>query len=286
MRSGNSYLWWALAVLAGAGLLPAALYFFLLSPRVAKLTPPFRPVAHFYENPKISLNQIRLKVFYVVPRNKTVLPDWQTPIQSALKDAVRFHTLEFQGSSVLNYDIFPEPVVLTEDNLAYDTTSTNRGNPYALLRISDELGRRAFRADGDLYTPNFLAGEPNEYQVLGIVYEGVGDAGSAIYESDLSSASEIAKQLGVPESAVAVVHLEKVNGFFLLNRDFLTNEKYRSYGATLMYHEFAHTLGLPDGYDVLTNAVWTSDIMGGGRYDPIGTAYLDQKSLHGLGILP
>lgn len=246
-----------------------------------------KPAAHFYKNPRINLARVVLKVFYVVPQNRKdkIDPNLEETLENTLEKAAAFHKIQFRELSELKYDIFPKPIILKEENGFYDTEDTNRGNPYALLRVSREVNDRVFIKGGDLYDEEFVRVEEGEYPVMGLIYEGVGASGSAIYESELNSAAEIARQLGIPESEVKVVKIKEVDGFFILNREFLTNPELSLHGVTTLYHEFGHTLGLPDNYNTETNQPFYMDIMGGGREETIELMYFDRLSLRDMGVL-
>lgn len=269
-----------------AGGVAAALWFFASREEVEP--PPLsEPIPHFYKDPTRPIETIRLKVVYAVPKNKTrdLYADWRPRLEGALDEAARFHHLQFRGLSKIVYDIFPEPVVLKNDNRFYDTDRTDLGNPKALIAVGEEIEERVLRSGGDLTREDFRETEEGEYPVLGLLYEGVGAAGGVIYESELESVSEIAARLGIPESVVYKVDITTVDGFFILNRKFLSDAPERKLGSTLLYHEFAHTLGVPDEYDIGSDVPYTNDVMGAGRKKPIDATYLERGTLRELGVL-
>ena len=258
-----------------------------LTPETVVRAPAQARQAHFYKNSNVSIRDIVLKIVYVVPksfRGKTVA-DFASALQPHLDEIVKFHGLQMRGLSGVRYEIFAAPVILEHENGFYDTANTDRGNPEGLLNISAEVYRRVFSPGGDLYDERFAAKDSGEYPVLGLIYEGVGTSGSAIYESELDSAGEIAKQLGIPVSGVRIVGLNNIEGFFILNREFLTREEYVYAGDSILYHEFAHTFGLADSYNEETNQPIFMDIMGGGRNDPLKIAYIEKATLRDLGIV-
>jgi hypothetical protein len=239
---------------------------------------------HVYKNSDKSIADIKIFAFYAVPKNKVgqLEPHWKDQFQAVLDDAVKFHDLQFRGRSQLTYVIFPEPIVLENDDIFYDTTTTDGGNPHGLINISEEINRRILEKGGDLYREQFAKTGSSEYRVMGILYEGVGASGGLIYDSSLQSAEEIAGQLGVPESIVYVVNITNVEAFFLVNRDYLIQNQLKSYGSSIFYHEFAHAFGLPDAFDE-ENAPYVSDVMGTGRYKPIENTYIDKSFLTAMG---
>lgn len=276
----------AIFLLCFAGGVVVALWFFASR---EEIEPPLltEPVPHFYKDPTRPIETIRLKLVYAVPKNKIadLYADWRSRLEETLDEVVRFHHLQFRGLSKIVYDIFPEPVILENDNIFYDTERTDFGNPKALIAVSEEIEKRLFQSGGDLTREDFREAGEGEYPVLGLLYEGVGAAGGVIYESELESPREIAARLGIPESVVYVVRITSVDGFFILNRKFLSQAPERKRGSTLLYHEFAHTLGLPDEYDIESDVPSTNDIMGAGRKKSIEVTYLERDTLRELGVL-
>lgn len=202
--------------------------------------------AHFYKNPEISINKIKLKVFYAVPKDRIgeLDPNFVSVTTPVLEEAVSFHKIQFRGLSSLDYEIYPEPIILTEDHTYYDTENTNRGNPEALRRIVPEIENRV---------PDFLVKSRDEFPVIGIIYEGVGASGA--------------------EEA------------FILSRSFLTKPEYEIFRSSLLYHEFGHTLGLPDEYDTTTNSPFSEDIMGSGRRKSLKANYIKRDLLRNMGVI-
>lgn len=100
---------------------------------------------------------------------------------------------------------------------------------------------------------DFLKAEEDEFTVIAIIYEGVGASGT--------------------------------DGAMILSRSFLSDEQYRSFRSSLFYHEFGHTFGLPDGYDLQHSTPHSNDIMGIGRGKPIDTTYIDRELLKDMGVI-
>lgn len=242
---------------------------------------------HVYKDPSKPIAIIALRIFYAVPKNKadTIKPDWQKAFKSALDKIAAFHSVQFRGLSKIEYKIFSSPVILKNDNLFYDTGLTARGNPKALIAIAEEIENRVFKTGGDLYDANFASRDPNVYPIMGLIYEGVGAAGGIIYESELESEEAIAKRLGVPQSIIYKVNVESAEGFFILNRAFLTEAQYQNLGAAVLYHEFGHAVGFPDTYSEETDVPFSNDIMGGGRRQPLEISYIGGELLKGAGVI-
>lgn len=267
----------------------AAIYFFVGVPKVYNEEQRLESSApHVYENPERSIEEIKIVAAYFVPRNKSEEKNdnWQIVLQRTLLKLQEFHVLQFQGKSRVAFEIYPEPIIGLKDSIEYDTEITQGGNPRALLKVAEELEDRVFGADGDLFRKNFGKFGGNVYPVLAIMYEGVGASGGVIYESELEAESDIAREVNVPESLIYIVDVTSVDGFFLLNRVFLDDPEYREKGESIFTHEFYHTLGVPDAYEVpgVYETPVSQDIMGAGRFRPIEKTYLDKNTLHKFGL--
>lgn len=100
---------------------------------------------------------------------------------------------------------------------------------------------------------NFLKADKGEFLVIAVIYEGVGASGT--------------------------------DGALILARAFLSDAQYQPFRSSLFYHEFGHSLGLSDQYDLETNQPFSNDIMGSGRRRPIEVNYIDKALLQGMGII-
>ncbi len=243
--------------------------------------------SHLVGNTERSIAKIRIKAFYVVPKDKADEPYefWRARVAQTLEDAAAFHTLQFRGASTLTFDIFPEPLILEQRAEFYDTDRSDFGNPRGLLAIGEEVEKRVFLPDGDLFGGTFAKFDEGEYPVAAFFYEGVGAAGGIIHESGLESVSDIARELGLPQSVIYKVAINSFDGFALLNRKYISDEAEPGIGSSLFYHEFAHTIGAADRYDAATDAPLSGDIMGSGRRRPIRATYLDREVLKEMGVI-
>lgn len=124
---------------------------------------------HFYQNPKVSLRDINLKIFYVVPNNLQAAESWHSDIAGVLDEVVKFHEVQFHNASRLSADIYPSPVILSREDIFYDTPNTDFGNPQGLKNIDLELEARF---------PKFLQVPSNSYLAMAIIYEGLGASGA------------------------------------------------------------------------------------------------------------
>lgn len=249
--------------------------------------PSFASRIHAYNDPAENLEKIRIKTVYAVPkdRKKDIKTNWPEATRQTLEKIAAFHEIQFRGKSKIFFDIYPEPVILENDNSYYNSNSTAKGNPSALISVSEEIEKRMFKKEGGLYNDSFAGFGPSEYPVLGIIYEGVSASGGGIYYSDLATREDIAKSIGLKPSDIHIVNIESVDGFFIVSSDFILKKEYEFSGPSVIYHELGHVFGLPDRYDDLTNTPFSSDIMGAGREKALETAYLDRKSTREMGLM-
>ncbi|MEK7629929.1 MAG: hypothetical protein AAB432_00900 [Patescibacteria group bacterium] len=245
-----------------------------------------KPTAHFYRDSSVPISDINLKVFYVVPANRTanILSNWREVIENNLAKVSAFHVLQFRGLSRLTYDIYPEIVILKNNEDIYNSKA-NGGT--VIISIAEELSRRVFTPSGDLYNADSVPSGENKYAVLGLVYEGenftVFNGGIVKPASAKESVHDFSLLSGVPESIIFKADLEKIKGFFLIGRDNLINSP-TAIGSTQLYEIIAHTFGLPDAINSV-GVPLSDDLMGLGRVKPIENNYLSRKTLKDLGVL-
>lgn len=241
--------------------------------------------AHLYRNSDVSIGKIKLAVFYAVPSDRIngIYGDWQGIANKSLAKISDFHKLQFRGRSEINYEIYPKPVILENGGSFYD--SNNNGNSQALMLVAEEIEKRVFKKDGDLFRKNFSIFGQDDYPVFGIIYEGFGAVGGVIEESGLRSSQEFAKLKGLPDSVVFKVAVESADGFFLLSRNYLSDTEYEFSGLSFLYHEFAHAFGVQDYYDQKTGLAFSNDIMGAGLRRPFESNFINSAILKELGVI-
>ena len=144
--------------------------------------------------------------------------------------------------SALRYAIYPKPVAGIESSAFYDGFNTANGNPGAIKKIFLETAPRVFNPNGDMYDAKFTRRQSDELPIRVFVYQGVGAS-----------------------SGVLSV---------IMSYDYFTKT---NYGATTLYHEILHNLGVPDEYDYVTGNDYSDDIMGGGRTKPISQTYIREE---------
>jgi len=261
------------------------MYFWVGVPSVVPNGMPEPSTLHFYGDPGHTLSDIVVYAVYFVPENKKALiaENWRGLLETNLAKLRAFHSLQFGERSQIQYSIYPDPIIGMSENVTYDMDDTTNGNSRALITVSQELEKRIFDSGGDRFRSDFAERPSNAHPVLMVLYEGVGASGGMIYNSEFESAAEIAKEHGLQESTVFVVNVASVDGFFLLNREFLSG-RYGPFGASLLAHEFYHTLGVPDQYAVPNGAPLSPDIMGSGRFVPIEKTYIGRDLLRNLGL--
>jgi hypothetical protein len=197
---------------------------------------------HYFGVPAVKVPHIKLEVMYVVPGDQDVDPRFREVLASALSDVQRFHLREFANLSSLRSVLYPSPIRGWEPSSFYDGSDTGSGNPGAIRRIFNETAARVYNPDGDLYDAAFVKRKDNELPVRVFVYEGVGASS------------------GVLSAIVSYDYFTKTD-----------------YGATTLYHEVLHNIGVPDAYDYFTGVSHADDIMGAGRTRPILETYVREE---------
>lgn len=222
---------------------------------------------HLYNNPQISLRKINLLVFYVSPPGLSS-NNWYENIKEVLEKIKAFHYLQFKKLSIIDYKIYPQPLIFDIKN----KQSFEEGNHNLLkaIKIAEEIETQIIQKKID---KNFIPLSNNSYNVLGIIYEGAGLYGGLISEKKISL---------VERNFTQETSLHKFQGFVFISIDYLTKEGFKKIGPTLFYHELAHTFGIPDQYD--PQQIFSLDIMGRGRWEILENNYLDHQTLVKMGI--
>jgi len=216
---------------------------------------PSHPAPRHYIDSSLKLDEIKVSVVYFVPKNKISFFNEElfNSARRSLEKLRAFHLIQFDSRSQLSFEIFPETVAGQSDSLDYDSEFTQHGNPHAISRVTEELESR-FEFVRNIRNNSGLssAGGRQVYQVLLIIYEGVGASGS--------------------------------ENVALISRKFLTELQFTENGASVLAHEFYHTLGIPDAYDLDSGYAQSEDLMGRGRDRSLDRTYLDAVILRRMGI--
>ncbi|MFH0890439.1 MAG: hypothetical protein V1856_00200 [Candidatus Liptonbacteria bacterium] len=166
----NRYLVYYLALLIAVVFAASCYWFWRMTiGRDYEVTERVLPRLHLYDDPAAGLARVKIRAYYVVPQNRKdqIEPGWFEQIEQALKESVIFFQAQFRDYSEISYEIYPNPVILAENNAVYDTEKTDHGNPHALQRIESELlSRGILEENGD-----------EIFRGSAFIYEGVGASG-------------------------------------------------------------------------------------------------------------
>lgn len=206
----------------------------------------WRPGAsiHFYKEPAISLRQIRAQVVYAVPSDRA--PDAAVNAWPAFVTTTLAEMVRFHTLQFRGLSALQYELVPEPFRLDNDHLWYDSSS----TNRGNPHALEAVTRELERRRP--LPSAPGEFPVRLIIYEGVGASGA--------------------------------EGAALLSRSFFTNEQYAPIRSALFYHEFGHTLGLPDQYDAASNRLFSNDLMGGGRFKPLPTDYLDPALLADMGL--
>lgn len=263
----KSYL---VILLASAAALAVLFWFWQTRQNPKSVFKPSALALHYAGKPDIPIKKIAIRAVYFVPQDAASSSDfWLKPLASALDQTASFYSKQLNGGANISYKIYPQIIVGQQPSSFYDGSSTSLGNPNALLSIRRELEARLFSQTGDLYQQQFSSTDGDQFPVLAVLYEGVGSSGTLPDEGDSHAAPGSADSL----SAMMVA------------RVFLTDDAYQDFGVTFFAHEFGHTIGLADGYDTATGNPSGDDIMGAGRFRPLGYTYLSKENKLSLGLI-
>lgn len=206
---------------------------------------------HFFNDQDKKIENINLKIYYFVPKDKSAYnySDLTLLLSSVAENLMFFHKSTFSSLSRIDYSIYKEPVFGFSNSDFYNGDNTNNGNPNALEAILKEIEMRG-QAGGDL--ADFGRLNDSDFNVVYIIYEGIGASG----------ASNVA----------------------LLNRRYLTDPEYNENNSAYFAHEFYHTIGVPDGYDLSTGTSTSADLMGLLKDTDLKKNFLDNEITKNMGI--
>ena len=197
-----------------------------------------------YKDTTRSIKNILVQAIYAIPTGAIVHNDWQNKISSNLLNIQKAQQRIFNNQSNIDFQIYPVVVNITDINRDFLTqvakgivSQSNAQNSYA-LKPKDFLDNNIYTDANLKEYPSFfnkaLSGQDTKQydQISSLVYLEVGG-------NTKNSAQKY-------ESGYAFTGPALLNGNFFgiigmdLSQDISTNSE--------SYHEFMHTLGLPDEY--------------------------------------
>lgn len=220
-----------------------AMYFWIGVPRIYKEPVPHLQQPYYYRDKQTSISEIKITALYFVPKNKT------GAAISDWKEKLEKNLKKLQKFHSLQFQ--------GRSNVSYEIypepVAGFEENIFYDTDVTQHGNPEALRRITEelerrkIFSPE----ERGAYPVLAIMYEGVGASGGG--------------------------------NTALVSRVFLADPRYELSGAAVLAHEFYHTLGVPDAYDLVTAAPLSDDLMGLERRGVLERAYLDKAVLKEMG---
>lgn len=257
-----------LAILIVLTLLISGFYYYSLTYTPKEKTGlyiPKKPSLHLANDNTKSIYDVNIKVVYFTPVDLEPLTNWEWKdgINKTMEDVARFYNLQLGNR--IRYNIYPNVVVGKETHAFYDGEKTDNGNPNALISVREEVLKRLFNKNGDLFDGEFLKLNKNTYEILLIIYEGTG-ASAMIYQNNDTSGTDVFRIETDGPPAI------------ILSSAYLNSQYYIQFGSTILAHEIGHSFALSDSIDDVTNSYKDNDLMGAGRRRTIGQTYISEKN--------
>lgn len=220
-----------------------SMYFWIGVPKIYREPGLQLPQPHLYGNPQKSISEIKITALYFVPKNKTGF------VISDWREKLEENLKKLQRFHSLQLQDRSQVSyeIYPEPVIGFEE------NIFYDTDVTAHGNPEALRRITEELERRkiFLPEETGPYPVLAVMYEGVGASGGG--------------------------------NTALVSRVFLADPRYDYSGASILAHEFYHTLGVPDAYDLGTAAPLSGDIMGLERNSAIERAYLGKAVLRQFG---
>lgn len=196
-----------------------------------------------YKDPEKSLNKVLIQAFYMIPNGAIVQKNWKQNIENNLSNVQEAQKRIFDNKSQIDYRVYPDPVIandISRDLLTQIAqgivTKDKNAQQNGYLKPVDHLNNAVYIQNIKSLYPSFFENADSNYynQVTSVVYFEVGNS---------SQNSSVNRRL---ESGYAFLSpvLDNGNYFGIIGVNLSRNISTES----AVYHEFMHTLGLPDEY--------------------------------------
>ncbi len=208
---------------------------------------------HYYNNPIVPLDNIAVKIFYVLPsdKSKNVEEGWQETIRDSFKKITLFHSIQFLGRSAMSYSVFPRPVFLPNKGSFYDTPGTFEVNLSSLESIEEDALLK-LNSESEAELKKFLKIPPGHYTILFFIYEGNGMGGD--------------------------------RGRAYVSATIIKDSAFKDVKESIMYSNIGHALGFKD-HDKKKEEIISDGIMGRGLFRPLEINFIESSILQKMGLL-
>lgn len=202
---------------------------------------------HAYNQPEVSIAKVKVAVFYFVPKNENL------QLYSNWRETLEKNLKNLKTFHTLQFQSRSD----LEYEIYYDPIIGLEDNLFydtLVTQYGNPEGLKNVRKE--LITRGFIKPQEGAYNVALVMYEGVGASGS-----------------------------EKLRTAFF-SRKYLSEAEYKNNGPSIVFHEFYHTLGIPDRYEKENGreVIWSADIMGSERGKNFKKTHIDNITLRGFGL--
>lgn len=219
--------------------------------------------AHFYDDESISIKDVLVRVYYIVPENSKIeFDNWHEVLSAAMQKAGAFFELQFGYSMNMDFTIYLQPILVAQPASYFiDLVEQDYIEEIAVPHSSS----MAIKAVTDAVKNGLEAQEQWDISV------------SRINNSYIVNLFVLALNLDdLKTGNMKVFGLnDEGNNSLIFSKGF-TDKRFKNFYESIVGHEIGHALGIPRFYSYTSDEVQTSGMMGGGLVRKLKDNYLNQ----------
>lgn len=239
---------------------------------------------HAYDKPEISLEKIKVKVFYFVPQDKVrgsrIVQNFPAEVaffsETLRPQLEQFHGREWSNRSELQFAVYPNPIIGKQNADYYSKDFLSFQEEHPLGRLHDEISERLLHPGGDLYDAAFNQSDKNIYTIHLFIFD------MPTPSKHIAGRSALVPGLTDDTEAASLVFSDIVDP----GRGRVDYPN----GTSIIYHELLHAMDVPEFYDADTENTFEkrtlrSDIMGSGADLPLSATYIGADIKEHMGFI-